>query len=222
MHGGQSRVKWLYFISSLPWTFFIKACVVTMWLCNLQTSSASSVSGSQQPSQSFWHDQFSSDEINSKDNAPLSEPRTTEKDSSNIVKAEETEANDVSFLTSEVDWDEEPFETSFQDETDSKSDIIIVGGKVQVNDNKNSETSECNSKATNIKRSVSALEPSIEDSSTSDIDTELKRSLSMGGTCESPQSATLRPKRKLPEWISKPKAQAEVLKKMKKNSLFKL
>lgn len=126
---------------------------------------------------------------------------------------------DLSFL-SEIAWDEEPFDASCQDDAVGKHDIKVVGGKIQYEMGHSSGISQVNSdfsgKVPDIERSVSALESTSEPT----FETELKRSSSLDVKCES--EASPRPKRKLPGWISKATAQAEVVKRMKKNSLFKL
>ncbi|XP_034230093.1 Werner syndrome ATP-dependent helicase-like [Thrips palmi] len=196
----------------------------TLW------SKTTSASSSKKPvNHSFWRDQFSSDDTkNAEDTVGVPQEQANLKEDSPhpIIRANDepqSEANhDVSFVASVVDWDEEPFET-FQDKTDVNSDIAIVGGKVQIGATKDSGISQLQSQAPTIPRSVSALKSSIPSSANVNDKTELNRSLSLDEVCGSPQSGSLpRPKRKMPEWITKPKAQAEVLKKMKKNSLFKL
>lgn len=186
--------------------------------------SATSSSSSQKPvDHSFWRGAFLDEEANkqAKNNglsqATHSSKQKTEDESHSEVK------DDLSFLTSQVDWDEEPFETSLIVETDRKHDMIIVGGKVQASASEDFVFSQSNSNGPKLERSTSALDSSISSSTYSDNKTELNRSHSMDAVCESPQSTSVpRPKRKMPEWISKPSAQAEVIRKMKKNSLFKL
>lgn len=68
-----------------------------------------------------------------------------------------------------------------------------------------------------IKRSSSGhLQP------TESCESDLKRSISLDHVSPSNSQCSSLPKRKMPEWLTKANAQAEVRKRMKKNSLFKL
>ncbi|KAJ1519607.1 hypothetical protein ONE63_004881 [Megalurothrips usitatus] len=208
-------------------------------------------SSSRESSSSFWRKQFDAgDEENSKTNTTdckgMSE-KATETDCSLNMKAESSGSRAAKAKFS--DAKEEPkfnCEVDVKQETELCSEIDLEGCSVQENIKSEPIVDDQEALlAMNVDWDDDIFNETIvadEDTEDKSPDLSLKRSTSdseypsrskdknlprrsMSSDHANPSqesSKTTNAKRKLPEWLTKPTAQAEVRKKMKQNSLFKL
>ncbi|KAK3913461.1 Werner syndrome ATP-dependent helicase [Frankliniella fusca] len=183
------------------------------------SSGSSSASNThEKPSQLFCHEQNLSVDAENLINKPernvstypiREEPKPMLTNFNELSEKERADMHEVLNL-SLVDWNEDFFE-----ETNTEEENFSMNNVKFDRENK-SEALQSTTKG--IERTASLFEPSSSNAPEEDSSI-LKRSYSedLPGKSSDPVI-----KRKMPEWLSKPTAQAEVRKKMKSNSLFKL
>lgn len=189
--------------------------VPAMWASGSHGATNSKTKSS---SDAFWNGQFSAEDSNEKNandtsnsyQAKVPGTATREECRPTFSKNSEEQSSSLDVLNeahgaSLVDWDEDFFEETESQPNTSSSNV--------------QPANSINQCTQDIKRSASVLETSSQSVSVKDDETILKRSLSAdipGCSSDTP------PKRKMPQWLTKPTAQAEIRKKKKNNSLFKL